>query len=88
MKTLKEIKDEVAKDVGYHDYKTALSLFQTGAISAFAFSDFLDELMLEVAKESLNNASKRDGCTFYENRKAFPYVAKELVLDKNNIPKL
>lgn len=48
MKSIKQIKDMVAKDHGYHDYDMALKMFQEGAISENSFNDFMDDLINDI----------------------------------------
>lgn len=83
MRTLTEIKDFVAKDYLYHDYKTALDLFQKGAISETSFNEFIDDVLKEVAKEALKNAS-RVGDALRENGD----LVKQIILNESNIPEL
>lgn len=88
MKTKEEILDELVSERSSCDsFPEFIKCATIGAIENLV-NDAMDTYALEVAKEALRNASERDGCTFYENRKAIPYVAKELILDENNIPKL
>jgi len=48
MKSIKQIKDMVAKDHGYHDYDTVLKMFRDGVISENSFNDFMDELINDI----------------------------------------
>lgn len=84
---LQEIKDQVAFENDWIDwvcFKSDCDITDIEIVTDIVAKRFA----VEMAKEALKNASERDGCTFYENRKAIPYVAKELILDENNIPKL
>ncbi len=85
MRTLTEIKDFVAKDHGYHDYETALKMFREGVISENSFNDFMDDVLKEVAKESLKNASENVKLTISEfsKRKDNSIGWNEITLKEN-----
>lgn len=91
MKTLDEIKDEVAKDNGYGNYNNALDHINAGVISGFSFSDMSDEIArlyaIEVAKQALINASdtvrRKDFIFGYDCDRSI-----ESILSESNIPNL
>lgn len=91
MRTLTEIKYFVAKDYLYHDYKTALDLFKKGAISEISFNEFVDDILKEVAKESLKNASENATTTQVHKTDGIfdiykTVVDKQSILNESNIP--
>lgn len=88
MRTLTEIKDFVAKDYLYHDYKTALDLFKKGAISETSFNEFFDDILKEVAKEALKNASENCTNHFFKQGYSLDFLEQQSILDESNIPEL
>ncbi|MCW8309633.1 hypothetical protein K7A41_00130 [Sphingobacterium sp. InxBP1] len=92
MKTLQEIKDEVAIEDGYTSWE------QVGAmgVSDWMVDEIAKRFALEVAKESLRNAAENAEAeylcykapTVYDDSGHSITVNKESILSENNIPKL
>ena len=94
MKTLKEIKDEVAQKLGYESAENYLSeLYDAGSIYTIErINLFINDVAIITAKEALKNASENadtkqgycsDGWT-----PSVRVVDKRSILDESNIPEL
>jgi len=58
MLTIQHIKDFVAKDHGYLDYKHISNFHATGVISCYSFEDFLEDCMIEYRNQGIEQAAK------------------------------
>lgn len=91
MKTLEEIKDEVAKEKGFVSWDN-LVFVNAGFI--WVVQPFNDEatkrFALEVAKDALRNAAEnaRLDYQYFQFEDAIPFVNKESIISETNIPEL
>lgn len=97
MKTLKEIKEEVALEYDWVDWICFLSDCPEYE-KDFVINEVARRYAIEVAKESLKNASENanimddegDLCDRYYDSEidTFCFVNKQSILNENNIPRL
>lgn len=94
MKSLQEIQNEVAKDHGWENYEIVLKYFHDGIISKYSFLDIMDDLVHEVAKQALINASENAKAESVGFSEAVYFcscsyqVDKQSILNESNIPTL
>ena len=59
MKTLREIKDEVAKDYGFTGYDLILESYERGVVSLNFVNDYLYDCFIEIQRQAQQKINKR-----------------------------
>ena len=100
MKTLKEIKNEIAKEIGYESADNYLSeLYEIGSIYTIdRINLFINEIAIRTSKEALKNASENVKMKEGDRRPplgSFDYIGthytvvdRQSILNESNMPKL
>lgn len=90
MKTLQEIKDEYAKEVGFENWKQLLNKLNWGVYAQHDNDIVTRRFSIEVAKQALINASENaktcQVITVYGGE--ISQIDKESILNESNIPTL
>lgn len=88
MKTLDEIKNEIAQEIGYESADNYLSeLYEIGSIYTIdRINLFINEIAIRTAKEALKNAS--ENATYILDANDEVHIVKSSITSEENIPTL
>lgn len=83
MKTITQIKDDLAKEQGYSSYQEYIKAINGNFYCAERLEKFYDEVINRTAKEALKNASEN-----FLGASDFARDTKESILNESNIPSI
>lgn len=90
MKTLQEIKEEYAKEVGFENWAQLLKKLNLSVYAQHDNDIVTRRFAKEVAKQSLINASEKAKLDwqYFQFEDASPFIDKQSILNESNIPEL
>lgn len=86
MKTVTQIKDNLAKEQGYPSYQEYLEEINGNFYCAERLEKFYDEVIRRTAKEALKNASENS--TYYLDANDEVHIVKSSITSEENTPTL
>ena len=88
MKTVTQIKDDLAKELGYPSYQEYIKEINGNFYCAERLEKFYDEVIKRTSKEALKNSSENCTNHFFKQGYSFDFLDQQSILNESNIPEV